>query len=67
MKYWMVHRSAGSGYPTNQVHETVYSAVQEAKRLAQLFPGETFYVLEAVGCAKTVAPVEYQRFEDLPF
>lgn len=46
-KFWMVY-GIDTGAPT-VMHETIYAAQQEAKRLARKADGTVFVVLEAVG------------------
>ena len=42
-----------NGGQWNKRHSTFDAATEEAKRLAQLNPGESFYVLGALGVAMT--------------
>ena len=75
-KYWMVHKK---GTSTSYMHDTLESALEEAKRLCRQGSGE-FYVLEAVKHVQipveineTVAPVIGNKWEvmfnnlNLPF
>ena len=62
--FWMVLRD---GSPeTRMRHLTYDSALAEAKRLANLCPGQRFFVLQAVGFALRHEPVSYHRLEADP-
>jgi hypothetical protein len=69
-KFWMV---LGPGKPTVR-HPSLKSAADEAARLAEVYPGHSFTVLEAIATAKT-SRVAWCRHdinasivqEDIPF
>lgn len=51
-KFWMIYRTTGNNrHPPNYKHTTFESAQKEAHRLAVLFPGKFFAILETVGGA----------------
>ena len=52
--FYMVYRIGGNA--PRVVHETITSAISEAKRLAKLHIGETFVVLQSVGAFKCEMP-----------
>ena len=54
-KYWFVHKPVSGNAPKVK-HESYKSAADEARRLAQLNPGVTFFVLEAVSAFVTETP-----------
>lgn len=62
-RYWLVH---GNG-PTNHRHDTEASAIAEAKRLARLCPGRTFFVLEAKKAFMKVDVQEMVLDDEIPF
>lgn len=66
-KFWMVRCTDRD--PSYVQHATKRSATDEAIRLARKHPGDTFFVLETIGCAKVVPqPVQYIDFDDeIPF
>lgn len=51
-QFWLVWNPEGRA-PTYQ-HDSEESARSEAERLAKLNPGQSFYVLETVGCVKKI-------------
>jgi len=53
-KYWMVHACAGGA--TNKTHDTLVSAMDEAKRLSTANPGKRFAVMELVSCYEVRQP-----------
>ncbi len=70
-KIWCVFNP--NGRAPSHVHDSKGSAINEAKRLAQINPGHKFYVMEGVGCAEKV-DIAYHDFtradfneEELPF
>ena len=54
LKFWMVWREGSA--QTRFRHQTKPEAELEAERLAQLNPGETFYVLKAVSALEAQKP-----------
>lgn len=62
--FFMVHRDGSVGPSVK--HGTEEKAVEEARRLAALSPGQKFYVLVALGVAHHVA-VTYEALDDIPF
>ena len=50
----MVHACAGGA--TNKAHDTMESAIYEAKRLATANPGKRFAVMELVSCYEVRQP-----------
>lgn len=62
--FWMVFTPSGCA-PKFQ-HSTEKEAECEARRLAAMNPGQTFYVLQAIGKARKV-DVEFTRFDNVPF
>jgi len=52
--YWMVHNTTRSA-PTIK-HTSAQSAVTEARRLAELHPGDSVYILQAIGAFKASKP-----------
>jgi hypothetical protein len=60
-KFWFVWNPA-SRAPTHK-HESKTSANEEAARLAQANPEQTFIVLEALGHFRTRKPVEYVSYK----
>lgn len=46
--FWVVGRLDGFGREPKQRHELFESASKEARRLAKLHPGNSFYVLQVV-------------------
>jgi len=64
--FFMVYGD-NQGAPTVK-HESLENAEREARRLADRVPGVRFFVLQAIGFAKRVEPVEYTRLHDyVPF
>lgn len=53
--FWMVHRVNGNMTPT-KIHETKESAEKEANRLAALYTGHVFAVLETVSAWQVTLP-----------
>lgn len=47
--YWMVHGSQG---PPTYKHVSLQSARQEAERMAKLYPGELFVILESIAAVE---------------
>jgi hypothetical protein len=65
-KFWMVWNPVGR-QPTFK-HPSESAAKTEAERLARIWPNERFWVLEAVGHMRVVAPCPWTPAEDgLPF
>lgn len=60
MKFWMV---LGSGPPTHR-HETLESAKKEAERLASLYKGHRFVILESIAECCTPPAVEWFEHEE---
>lgn len=69
--FWMV---LGSKAPPNFRHQTKADAATEAARLARLYRGETFYILEAVASCvaseltwEDLEPIGDSQSCDVPF
>jgi len=63
-KFWFVYRLTGSRRWGNRKHKSFESAETEARRLAALYPGVLFVVLETVGAAfvsPTKKPVDAKQ------
>ena len=68
-KFWMVWRA--DGYAPVKQHATKTVALDEAKRLAALNPGEKFFVLEAISLTTLPPPpvvtTELEESDSIPF
>lgn len=66
-KFWMVFKP--NGYPPEKQHVTKESAEREQERLARLYPGSTFYLLEAMSAAHKAPDVIVTKLEHvhIPF
>lgn len=67
-RFWLVWCPSGPTMPRVR-HTSGSSAISEAKRLAGANPGQQFFVLEAIGSAKTHDPVEWTELDEthVPF
>jgi len=65
-QFWTVWNH--NGRVSMDRYDTEYGAIQNAERLAQHYPGETFFVLEAVAsrCVNSMQRINL-RPEELPF
>lgn len=55
-QYYMVHRKDG-GKPPEKMHDSLFEAHMEAKRLAGKYSGVEFFIVASVDVVKTEAPV----------
>ncbi len=62
-KYWMVH--CPEGQLPKAVHTSLDSATKEAERLANIYHGQRFVVLEAVRFCKVNCPIAH--WESIPW
>lgn len=58
-RFWFVFREQGG--PPTQRHATESSARTEAERLANMYPGHEFHVLECIGTVKKTSVVWTNR------
>lgn len=67
--FWMVMSDVIDRAAPRVRHSRYDIAVNEARRLAKLSPGERFYVLATVGSARTADPVTYEVIDcdQIPF
>ena len=63
-QFWMVWREESTAM--HYRHGSEKSATEEAKRLAQLYPNQQFFVVKAIAYAEAV-PVNYQILHEIPF
>lgn len=66
--FYIIWNPKGPHAP-QEVHQAASTAESEAKRLATAYPGQSFYVMQATMRARTVDPVEVERFDTdiIPF
>jgi hypothetical protein len=68
-KFWLVWNV--NGYPPKFKHDSEYSAIEEAERLAKENPGKEFVVLVAVLSKEALKPIQTNRFtehcNEIPF
>lgn len=67
-RFWMVWNDGPFGRTPTYKHPSPEAAQQEANRLARVFPGQRFWVLEAQGFMRTADPCTWTPAESgLPF
>lgn len=66
LEFWIIWNPQSLQPPTFK-HNDKYSAIREAKRLAQANPNLDFFVLRAIGKARSKITEYIELKEDIPF